>query len=125
MPRKRGRYTTADKKRVFLEIVEHIDSHPDEHFDITIQGKMMDEKLSGNNAYIQFKQFCGPPLNASTPPPPHPPLTTNKSLFQQKILRPGTFAFIVVLVFTLKILQKKTQLKALYALNVNSKIAKF
>ena len=80
MPRKRGRYTTADKKRVFLEIVEHIDSHPDEHFDITIQGKMMDEKLSGNNAYIQFKQFCGPPpqrLNPP-PPPPHPPLTTNK-----------------------------------------------
>ena len=27
MPRKRGRDTTAEKERVFLEIVEHIDSH--------------------------------------------------------------------------------------------------
>ena len=49
MLRKHGRDTTVDKERVFLEIVEHIDSHSDEQFDITILGNMMEEKLSGNN----------------------------------------------------------------------------
>ena len=49
MPRECGRQTTVDKERVFLEIIEHIDSHSDEQFDITILGKMMEEKSSGNN----------------------------------------------------------------------------
>ena len=49
MPRKCGRQTAVDKERVFLEIIEHIDSHSDEQFDITILGKMMEEKSSGNN----------------------------------------------------------------------------
>ena len=35
--------------KVFLEIVEQIDSHSDQKFDITILVKMMEEKLSGNN----------------------------------------------------------------------------
>ena len=49
MPRKRGRDTTVEKEREFLKIVEHIDSHAEEQFHITILGKMMEEKLSGNN----------------------------------------------------------------------------
>ena len=47
--RKALRHTTADKETVFLEIVEHIESHSDEQFDIATLGKMMEEKLSGNN----------------------------------------------------------------------------
>ena len=43
MSRKRGRDTTVDKERVLLEIVEHIDSHSDEQFDIIILGKMMEK----------------------------------------------------------------------------------
>ena len=50
MPRKRGRHTTVDKVRVFLKIVEDIDSHSDEQFDITNLGKMMKEKLIINKA---------------------------------------------------------------------------
>ena len=49
MSRNCGRDTTADKERVFLEIVEQIDSHSDKLFDITILEKMMEEKLGGNN----------------------------------------------------------------------------
>ena len=49
MSRKCGRDTTIDKERVFLEFIEHIDSHSDKQFDITVLGKMMEEKLSGNN----------------------------------------------------------------------------
>ena len=30
MPRKRGRHSTVDKERVFLEIVEHTYSHADD-----------------------------------------------------------------------------------------------
>ena len=37
------------RQRVFLKIIEHINSHSDEQFDFTIWGKMMGEKLSGNN----------------------------------------------------------------------------
>ena len=47
MPRKCRGDTTVD--RVFLKIIEHINSHSDEQFDFTIWGKMMGEKLSGNN----------------------------------------------------------------------------
>ena len=49
MPRKCERDATVDKKRVILEIVEHIESHADKQFDITILGKMMKDKLSGDN----------------------------------------------------------------------------
>ena len=49
MPRKCGRNTTVDNESVFLEIIEQIDSHSDQKFDITILVKMMEEKLSGNN----------------------------------------------------------------------------
>ena len=49
MPRKCGWNTTVDNEYVFLEIVEPIDSHSDQKFDITILVKMMEEKLSGNN----------------------------------------------------------------------------
>ena len=62
MPRKRGKDTTVDKERVFLEFAEHIDSHSDGQFDITIFGKMMEEKLRGNNVLYLFYRnlFCGP-----------------------------------------------------------------
>ena len=33
MLKKRGRHTTADKETMFLEIVKHIESHSEEHFD--------------------------------------------------------------------------------------------
>ena len=49
MPKKRGRHTTADKETVFLEIVQHIESHSSKQFDIATLEKMMEEKLSGNN----------------------------------------------------------------------------
>ena len=49
MSRKCGRDTTIDKERVFLEFIEHIDSHSDKQFDITVLRKMMEEKLSGND----------------------------------------------------------------------------
>ena len=49
MTKKCGRDTTVDKERMFLGIVEHVDSHSDEQFDIAILGKMMEEKLSSNN----------------------------------------------------------------------------
>ena len=49
MSRKCGRDTTIHKESVFLEFIEHVDSHSDEQFDITILGKTMEEKLSGNN----------------------------------------------------------------------------
>ena len=49
MPRKCGWNTTVDNESVFLEIVEPIDSHSDQKFDITILVKMMEEKLNGNN----------------------------------------------------------------------------
>ena len=49
LSRKCGRDTTIGKERAFLKIVEHIDSHSDEQFDITILGRMIEEKLSGNN----------------------------------------------------------------------------
>ena len=59
LSRKCGRDATIDKERVFLEFIEHIDSHSDKQFDITVLGKMMEEKLSGNNLfYIWFKQIC-------------------------------------------------------------------
>ena len=41
MPRNCGKDTTVYKERAFVEIVEHIDSHSDKQFDITILGKMM------------------------------------------------------------------------------------
>ena len=47
--RKSLRHTTAGKETVFFEIVEHIESHSDEQFDIETLGKMMEEKLSSNN----------------------------------------------------------------------------
>ena len=47
MPKKCGRDTTVD--RVFLKIVEDFDSHSDKQLDITILGKMMENKLTGNN----------------------------------------------------------------------------
>ena len=47
MPKKCGRDTTVD--RVFLKIVEDLDSHSDKQFDITILGKIMENKLTGNN----------------------------------------------------------------------------
>ena len=37
------------QRKSFLEIIDDIDSHSDEQFDITILGKMMEEKSSGNN----------------------------------------------------------------------------
>ena len=43
--RKCGRDTTIDKVRVFLDI----DSQLNGHFDITILGKIMEKKLSGNS----------------------------------------------------------------------------
>ena len=49
MSRKCGRDTTIHKESVLLEFIEHVDSHSDEQFDITILGKTMEEKLSGNN----------------------------------------------------------------------------
>ena len=63
MPRKRGGDTTVDKERVFLKIIEHIDSYSDEQFDISILEKMMEEKLSGNNVLylIYTNLFCEPP----------------------------------------------------------------
>ena len=54
MPRKRGKDTTVGKERVFLKFAEHIDSHSDGQFDITIFGKMMEEKLRGNNVLYLF-----------------------------------------------------------------------
>ena len=43
MLRKCGKDTTVYKERVFLEIIEHIDSHSDKQFDITILEKMMED----------------------------------------------------------------------------------
>ena len=43
MLRKCGKDTTVYKKRAFLEIIEHIDSHSDKQFDITILEKMMED----------------------------------------------------------------------------------
>ena len=51
MPKKRGRHTTADKETVFLEIVKHIEFYSDQQFDIGTLGKMMEEKLTGNNVF--------------------------------------------------------------------------
>ena len=45
MPRKCGRQTTVDKERVFFEIVQHVDSHSDKQFNITVLGKMMEVKI--------------------------------------------------------------------------------
>ena len=97
MPRKCGRQTTVDKERVFFEIVQHVDSHSDKQFNITVLGKMMEEKLSGNNVlYIWFKPiyFVDPfpcmysNVNSGA---------TNKWLFQQKIPRPKNLVFILKL----------------------------
>ena len=49
MSKKRGRHITSEKEAVFLEIVEHIESHLDEHFNIRILGNRMEEKLRGEN----------------------------------------------------------------------------
>ena len=46
MPKKRGRLATADKEIVFLEIVEYIEFHSDEQFDITTLVKMIEKELS-------------------------------------------------------------------------------
>ena len=43
MLRKCGKDTTVHKKRAFLEIIEHIDSHSDKQFDIIILEKMMED----------------------------------------------------------------------------------
>ena len=48
-PKKSIKTYNCNKETVFLEIVEHIESHSDEQFDIATLGKMMEEKLSGNN----------------------------------------------------------------------------
>ena len=48
-PKKIIKTYTAGKETVFFEIVEHIESHSDEQFDIETLGKMMEEKLSSNN----------------------------------------------------------------------------
>ena len=54
MWRKCGRDTTVDKERRFLKTVEHINSDSDEQFHITILGKMMEEKSSGNNFCLDY-----------------------------------------------------------------------
>ena len=46
-PRKCERDTTVDKKEI--EIVEHMDSLSDKRSHIAILGKMMQDKLSGDN----------------------------------------------------------------------------
>ena len=58
MLRKCGRYTTVDKERVILRIDEHIEPHLDNQFDITIRGKMMEDKLRVIMFYTRFKQIC-------------------------------------------------------------------
>ena len=40
------------RQRVFLKIVQHIDSHSHKQFGITILGKMMENKLTGNVFYL-------------------------------------------------------------------------
>ena len=125
MSKKRGRDTTTDKERVFLEIAEHIDSHSGGQFDITILEKIMEKNWVVIMFYNWFKQiYFADPLpyryrNANY-------VTKNKWLFQQKIPRPENFAFIVILVFKVKnILQTKKTMESQIALNLNPKIAKF
>ena len=54
MLRKCGRDTTVDKEKMFFEIVEHIDCHSDEQFDILNLRKMMEEKLRDNKCFIFY-----------------------------------------------------------------------
>ena len=52
MLRKCGRDTTVDKENMFFEIVEYIDCHSDEQFDILNLRKMMEENLRDNKCFI-------------------------------------------------------------------------